>query len=531
MTMPLPSSCCPRSERSRCYTAFVLGLLLLFLVGTATTTRAQPGTPVYSVILIDCVWPHNASNEPTRYLDKTLDKLLNGDACDDYSVDRYERPTGQQTSLATLLYYPDVDIERADYGMDDDWFYFRLDLIDRTGSTPELNQQYGFVLDLDANFRGDFIIIVEQPNAPEHHTTGWTDKKVSIYYDSNAQTAADPGVGATNQLTSDCTSGSSCSYTTDGYDCKFYTEGESSSPPARVRIDATDPTRVEFAVEKNYLLTHNDSDCSGTNRFNASSPFTPLVQGWANRGLTSVTQMNYHDHYDASAAGEPYPDGFTCKTGGTDPCNSLFPPGNIYELDVISGTSTPLPVELVAFDAVLDGREVLLTWKTASETNNAGFEVQHRYIDDATSIFEAMTFVEGHGTTEQPQSYSYRVDDLAPGRHAFRLKQIDFDGAFEYSPEVEVIVEMVERFVIEPAYPNPFNPEAQFRFAVQREQVVRVDLYDVLGRHMKVLYEGQPSAGQMHTVRIDGSNLPSGLYIVHVAGETFAKTQQVMLLK
>ena len=90
---------------------------------------------------------------------------------------------------------------------------------------------------------------------------------------------------------------------------------------------------------------------------------------------------------------------------------------------------------------------------------------------------------------------------------------------------------MVERFVIEPAYPNPFNPEAHFRFAVQREQVVRVDLYDVLGRRVKVLYEGQPSAGQMHTIRIDGSNLPSGLYMVHVLGETFAETQQVMLLK
>ncbi len=146
-------------------------------------------------------------------------------------------------------------------------------------------------------------------------------------------------------------------------------------------------------------------------------------------------------------------------------------------------------------------------------------------------MWNVIDFIEGHGTTELPQTYSYRVDDLAPGHHAFRLKQIDFDGTFEYSPEVEIIVEMVERFVIEPAYPNPFNTEAQFRFAVQREQQVRVDLYDVLGRRVKVLYEGQPSAGQMHTLRLDGSTLPSGLYVVHMRGETFAKAQQVMLLK
>ena len=190
-----------------------------------------------------------------------------------------------------------------------------------------------------------------------------------------------------------------------------------------------------------------------------------------------------------------------------------------------------LPVELTSFETVLDGRNALLTWETASETNNAGFDVQHRYVDDATAAFEAITFVEGHGTTEQPQTYSYRIDDLAPGRHAFRLKQIDFDGTFEYSPELEVIVEMVERFVIEPAYPNPFNSGTQFRFAVQREQQVRVDLYDMLGRRVKVLYEGQPPAGQMHTVRIDGSTLPSGLYVVYMLGKTFAGTQQVMLLK
>lgn len=189
---------------------------------------------------------------------------------------------------------------------------------------------------------------------------------------------------------------------------------------------------------------------------------------------------------------------------------------------------TLLPVELTRFDAVLDAREALLTWETASETNNAGFEIQHRYLDAA---FEPLGFVEGYGTTEQPQAYRYRIDDLEPGRHAFRLRQIDFDGTFEYSPEVEVLVEMVERFVIEPVYPNPFNPEAQFRFALQREQQVRVDLYDMLGRRVKALYEGRPPAGQMHTVRIDGGTLPSGLYVVRVQGETFAETQQVLLLK
>ncbi len=198
-------------------------------------------------------------------------------------------------------------------------------------------------------------------------------------------------------------------------------------------------------------------------------------------------------------------------------------------------TAPPLPVELVAFDAVVNGTEVRLAWKTASETNNAGFEVQHTpgaATVHATALpWETLGFVEGYGTTEQPRSYTYRVEDLAPGRHVFRLKQIDFDGTFEYHAEVEVVVEMVERFVVEPIYPNPFNPHAQFLFAVKRSQAVRVDLYDMLGRRVKVLYEGAPSAGQMHTVRIDGRGLPSGTYVVRLVGQTFVETQTVMLLK
>ena len=140
-------------------------------------------------------------------------------------------------------------------------------------------------------------------------------------------------------------------------------------------------------------------------------------------------------------------------------------------------------------------------------------------------------WVEGYGTIELPQSYAYRVEALDPGRYVFRLKQIDFDGTFEYHPEVEVVVEMVERFLVEAAYPNPFNPEAHFRFAVRQAQQVRVELYDMLGRRVKVLYVGEAPAGQLQVVRIDGSDLPSGLYVVRVVGKTFVKAQMVTLIK
>ena len=186
-----------------------------------------------------------------------------------------------------------------------------------------------------------------------------------------------------------------------------------------------------------------------------------------------------------------------------------------------------IPVELLWFDSVLDGNDVSLRWATASETNNAGFEVQM----DAGSGFQALGFVNGHGTTTEAQTYSFAVRNLDPGTYVFRLKQIDFDGAFEYHGDLEVSVETPDRYVLMPAYPNPFNPEATVRFAVRDSAPVTLTLHDALGRQVSTLYSGTPEANQTLSVRIDGSNLPSGLYLVRLNGSNFSASQPVTLLK
>ena len=140
-------------------------------------------------------------------------------------------------------------------------------------------------------------------------------------------------------------------------------------------------------------------------------------------------------------------------------------------------------------------------------------------------------FVDGHGTTLEPQSYTYRIEDLLPGRHVFRLKQIDFDGAFEYSPEVEVAVELVEAFYLSAVYPNPFNPQAQFTLMVRQEQSVRLAVYDVQGRRVALLHEGSLAAGTHHRFVFHGAALPSGLYLVRAEGQTFSVVRSVVLLK
>ncbi|MEM1269620.1 MAG: T9SS type A sorting domain-containing protein, partial [Bacteroidota bacterium] len=189
----------------------------------------------------------------------------------------------------------------------------------------------------------------------------------------------------------------------------------------------------------------------------------------------------------------------------------------------------PLPVELTAFDAVTDGRDVQLAWTTLTETDNAGFEIELRTGD---ADFETLDFVSGAGTTDEPQSYSYRVVDLEPGAHTFRLKQIDFDGVFDYSPEIEAFVGVPEGYRLTDAYPNPFNPQTRFELMIARDQDVRIEIVDLLGRVVRVLHNGQLTANQTHVFTLDAAGLPSGTYLYRAVGESFVSApRSIMLIK
>ncbi|MEM6785125.1 MAG: lamin tail domain-containing protein [Bacteroidota bacterium] len=200
---------------------------------------------------------------------------------------------------------------------------------------------------------------------------------------------------------------------------------------------------------------------------------------------------------------------------------------------IVSATPNPggvnVPVELVAFDVTLDGTVARLAWATASETNNAGFEVQVRGSQDAA--FGVLGFVEGRGTTTEAQTYAFRTDALPPGTYTFRLKQLDFDGAFEYSPEVETTVTLTEAFALSDTYPNPFTGVTRLSLSVQQPQAVVVTVYDALGRTVATLHDGPMTPEAPAAMTLDGRTLASGLYVVRVVGETFATTRRVTLVR
>ena len=184
--------------------------------------------------------------------------------------------------------------------------------------------------------------------------------------------------------------------------------------------------------------------------------------------------------------------------------------------------NTLLPVELASFAAVQNARDVVLTWRTASETNNAGFEVQHR----TDGPFRAVGFVEGVGTTSEPQQYRFRHADASAGTHAFRLKQVDVGGASSLSPVVTVTVQPSGTAAVSALQPNPSTGATTLSVAVSSSQRVRVDVYDVLGRRVRSVFDGTVPAGARRTLQVEGATLSSGVYLVRVAGDRFAQTRR-----
>ena len=194
--------------------------------------------------------------------------------------------------------------------------------------------------------------------------------------------------------------------------------------------------------------------------------------------------------------------------------------------------ATVLPVELTAFAATADGDGAVLTWTTASETNNTGFEVEHAPAGaPAASPWQTLAFVEGAGTATDARTYRYRADALEPGRHRFRLKQVDHDGTFTFSAEVEVTVELPGTYRLTGPYPNQFNPQAVFTLAVARPQSVRIEVFDLQGRRLAVLHDGPVEANETRRFTIDGTSLASGVYVIRAAGEHFAASRQALLVK
>ncbi|NJL77202.1 MAG: T9SS type A sorting domain-containing protein, partial [Saprospiraceae bacterium] len=185
-------------------------------------------------------------------------------------------------------------------------------------------------------------------------------------------------------------------------------------------------------------------------------------------------------------------------------------PVGVTSLDFANLTCATLPVELTAFKAIAEKAAIKLMWETASEENNAGFEVER---SENGKDFKKLAFVQGNGTTLEAQTYQFADQTARKGQtYYYRLRQIDFDGRFDYSDIVTALI-LSDKIEVAEFAPNPVSgSQAQLNIALPNAGEVSLQVFDVAG---KLLHSNlQDLASGAHTLNVDVNNFLAGTYFV-----------------
>lgn len=196
---------------------------------------------------------------------------------------------------------------------------------------------------------------------------------------------------------------------------------------------------------------------------------------------------------------------------------------------VIQGN--PVPVELTSFTANTDENKIILSWETATEKNNAGFDIER---SSDKKNFYAIGNVKGRGTTTEKQSYTYTDKISGGGKFYYRLKQIDFNGSFTYSNTLEVSALPIV-FSLSQNYPNPFNPSTTIKFQLPQKERVVLEVFNTLGEKVKTLVDDIKDPG-FYEAKWDGTNnnnidVATGVYIYRIMAGKFILSKKMMFLK
>jgi outer membrane protein assembly factor BamB len=209
---------------------------------------------------------------------------------------------------------------------------------------------------------------------------------------------------------------------------------------------------------------------------------------------------------------------------------------------LFSGGEDAIPVEMTSFTASVNSNSVTLNWSTATELNNMGFDLERSIISNGVRnlIFEKIGFIEGKGTTTDKSVYSFTDKNLEYGKYSYRLKQIDFNGAFTYSDVIEVEVGMPVSFALEQNYPNPFNPSTIIKYSVPIESKVKLSIFNTLGEQIALLINETIPAGyheyEWNATTNSGSKVSSGIYFYRIEteginGQKFVNVKKMMMVK
>jgi hypothetical protein len=202
--------------------------------------------------------------------------------------------------------------------------------------------------------------------------------------------------------------------------------------------------------------------------------------------------------------------------------------GSYFLLDDVN-LSDVVPVELISFSASVVKDIVNLSWKTATEVNNLGFNVER----SANKIdWEKIAFVQSNQNSTSTISYSYIDKSVSQaGNYYYRLKQIDYDGSYKYSSIVQAGVNLPFIFTLDQNYPNPFNPSTKIQYNLPENSFVSLKVYNTIGQEVAALVNNVVLPGS-HEITFDASKLNSGVYFYTLkSGNNFVQTRKMIIMK
>jgi hypothetical protein len=194
-----------------------------------------------------------------------------------------------------------------------------------------------------------------------------------------------------------------------------------------------------------------------------------------------------------------------------------------------STSTNVLPVEMTSFSASANRLSSELRWSTATEVNNFGFEIERK---SANTGWSKIAFVAGAGTSTSLHNYSYTDNVGQAGMYQYRVKQVDKNGTFKYSSEMQVEVGAVAKVLsLGDNYPNPFNPTTSIEFSIPTDGRAVLKVYNMLGQEVATLFEGVAASGKLMKASFDASRLSSGVYFSRLESGGHALVKRMLLLK
>ena len=204
--------------------------------------------------------------------------------------------------------------------------------------------------------------------------------------------------------------------------------------------------------------------------------------------------------------------------------NNQNSPSSFYSVGSHQTASSNLPVDITYFEAQPSiSHSAFLSWATASEINNSHFEIERSYDGRA---FETVGEVAGNGNSQHQITYRFLDETISPTENNvfYRLKQVDFDGAFEYSDIRVVRFDALGNHLNLVAYPNPITDELTLMVGLSQGENYNIQAVDMQGT--RVFKENYTFTNGIH--RINTAQWTSGMYILKVASEQGSEHIKVM---